>query len=189
MYVYKHNEIYILAGLHGFARDSCSMCIPIGAYTEMMMLCAASAALGVCIQSYCPSAVTSESVAATLSKMIRGRGIRHTAASAISSRTSSRICQPDFVEHLSPSSTQTTNLSLKQAIQKAFPNSSSISRNKHLQQIIDDHLKDRIGINTADRTAIRTWIFRADGFISSDDQTTFDGVIPVWRVSLWRASV
>ena len=63
---------------------------------------------------------------------------------------------------------------MKQAIQKVFQNSSSICCNRHIQQNIVDHLKDIIGINTADHTAIRTSIFGADGVTSSDDQTSFD---------------
>lgn len=54
-----------------------------GEYSEMMMLYAASAALSVGVQSYCPPALNAEFLADPLTKKIFGRGVRTTTAPAV----------------------------------------------------------------------------------------------------------
>ena len=65
-------------------------------------------------------------------------------------------------------------VALKQAIQTSFPQSSAISCTRHLQQNVDEHLRDNIGVSEADRSAIIASIFGPDGITRAADQTTFE---------------
>ena len=65
-------------------------------------------------------------------------------------------------------------IAMKQAIQTSFPQSSALSCTRHLKQNIDEYLRDTIGTNHTDRSAITTSIFGPAGITKADDQVIFD---------------